>query len=87
MLLLLAVTCLHGLHDHILVIATDMTLQEGNAIYNTSIEYDPLTADVITYVPYHQRDGLEFLESTKIKNISRSPSGGSLGTSSATTEL
>merc|ERR1712192_295378 len=27
------------------------------------------TADVITYVPYHQRDGLEFLESTKIENI------------------
>ena len=69
MLLLLAATCLLGLHDHILVIATDMTLQEGTAIYNTSIEYDPLTADVITYVPYHQRDGLEFLESTKIENI------------------
>jgi len=46
-----------------------MTLQEGTAKYNTSIDYDPLTADVITYVPYHQRDGLEFLESTKIENI------------------
>merc|ERR1712172_478031 len=48
---------------------TEMTLQEGTAKYNTSIDYDPLTADVITYVPCHQRDGLEFLESTKIENI------------------
>ena len=68
-LLLLAATCLLGLHNHILVSGTEMTLQEGTAIYNTSIDYDPLTADVITYVPYHQRDGLEFQESTKIENI------------------
>merc|ERR1711971_1213473 len=66
-LLHLAATCLLGFN--ILVSGTEMTLQEGKAIYNTSIEYDPLTADVITYVPYHQRDGLEFLESTKIENI------------------
>jgi len=67
--LLLAATCLLGLHQHILVSGTEMTLQEGTATYNTSIEYDPLTADVITYVSYHQRDGLEFQESTKIENI------------------
>jgi len=68
-ILLLAATCLLGLHNPILVSGTEMTLQEGTAKYNTSIDYDPLTADVITYVPYHQRDGLEFLESTKIENI------------------
>ena len=69
MLLLLAATCLLHLHDRNLVSATEMTLQEGTAIYNTSIDYDPLTADVITYVPHHKRDGIEFLETTKIENI------------------
>jgi len=67
MLLFLVVTCLICVQD--LVSATKITLQEGTAIYNTSVEYDPLTADVITYVPHHQRDGMEFLESTKIENI------------------
>merc|ERR1712216_1092732 len=66
---LLAATCLLDLHQNILVSGTEMTLQEGTAKYNPSIEYDPLTADVIPYVPYHQRDGLEFQESTKIENI------------------
>ena len=66
---LVAAICLLCLHDHFFVGATEMTLQEGAAVYNTSIEYDPLTADVITYVPYHQRDGMEFHESTKIENI------------------
>ena len=65
---LIAVTCLLCLHDQMFVGAAEMTLQEGAAVYNTSIEYDPLTADVITYVPYHQRDGMEFRETTKIEN-------------------
>jgi len=69
MLLLLIATCLLHLHDRNLVSATQMTLQESTAIYNTSIEYDPLTADVITYVPYHKRDGIDFAETTKIENI------------------
>jgi len=69
MLLLLAATCLLHLHNRNLVSATEMTLQEGTATYNTSIDYDPLTADVITYVPHHKRDGIEFLETTKIENI------------------
>ena len=43
---LIAVTCLLCLHDQMFVGATEMILQEGSAVYNTSIEYDPLTADV-----------------------------------------
>ena len=66
---LVAAICLLCLHDHFFVGATEMTMKESTAIYNTSIEYDPLTADVITYVPYHQRDGMEFLETAKIENI------------------
>ena len=66
--LVVAATCLLCLHNQMFVGATEMTLQEGSAVYNTSIEYDPLTADVITYVPYHQRDGMEFRETTKIEN-------------------
>jgi len=66
--LVVAATCLLCLHNQMFVGATEMTLQEGSAAYNTSIEYDPLTADVITYVPYHQRDGMEFRETTKIEN-------------------
>ena len=53
---LIAVTCLLCLHDQMFVGATEMTLQEGSAVYNTSIEYDPLTADVITYVPSTTRE-------------------------------
>jgi len=68
---LITVTCLLCLHDQMFVGATEMTLQEGSTVYNTSIEYDPLTADVITYVPYHQRDGMEFREHTKIENVYR----------------
>jgi len=69
--LLFAVTCILHSSNHFLVGATEMTMKESTAVYNTSIEYDPLTADVITYVPYHQRDGMEFVESTKIENIFR----------------
>merc|ERR1712156_980900 len=70
-LLLVAVTCFFCLHDQMFVGATEMTMKESTAIYNTSIEYDPLTADVITYVPYHHRDGMEFREHTKIENVYR----------------
>jgi len=69
--LLFAVTCILCSSNHFFVGATEMTMKESTAVYNTSIEYDPLTADVITYVPYHQRDGMEFLETTKIENIYR----------------
>ena len=35
---LIAVTCLLCLHDQMFVGAAEMTLQEGAAVYNTSIE-------------------------------------------------
>ena len=43
-------------------------MNEHGVLYNQTEEYDPLTSDVITYVPGHERDGLIFLELTKIEN-------------------
>jgi len=42
---------------------------ESGIQYNQTVDYDPLTADVITYVPEHHRDGILFRETTKIENI------------------
>ena len=42
---------------------------ESGVQYNQTVDYDPLTADVITYVPEHQRDGIDFRETTKIENL------------------
>ena len=36
--------------------------------YNQSVRLDPLTADVVSHVPRHTRDGILFRESTKIEN-------------------
>jgi len=44
-------------------------VQEHGVTYNQTVEYDPLTGDVITHVPQHQRDGILFRETTKIENL------------------
>ena len=46
-----------------------MRVLESGIEYNQTVDYDPLTADVITYVPEHQRDGIDFRETTKIENL------------------
>ena len=43
-------------------------MDEHGVHYNQTEEYDPFTADVITYVPAHERDGLILHELTKIEN-------------------
>merc|ERR1719154_828140 len=46
-----------------------LQVQEAGVRYNQSVVYDPLTADVISHVPRHTRDGILFRESTKIENL------------------
>ena len=44
-------------------------IRESGVSYNQTVEYDPLTADVISHVPEHERDGMLFRETTKIENV------------------
>merc|ERR1719483_668450 len=57
-----------ALYSKAILIKVTLQIDEHGVHYNQTEEYDPLTADVITYVPAHQRDGLKFLELTKIEN-------------------
>lgn len=47
---------------------SQLRIRESGVNYTQSVDYDPLTADVINHVPRHERDGMVFRETTKIEN-------------------
>merc|ERR1739838_44332 len=51
------------------MVCSQLMILESGVSYNQSVGYDPLTADVISHVPEHHRDGILFRETTKIENV------------------
>ena len=67
---LIPLLLLLALYSHAIFIKVNLQMDEHGVHYNQTEEYDPFTADVITYVPAHERDGLILHELTKIENES-----------------
>eukprot|EP00092_Neocalanus_flemingeri_P009762 GFUD01010514.1.p1 GENE.GFUD01010514.1~~GFUD01010514.1.p1 ORF type:complete len:242 (-),score=62.12 GFUD01010514.1:691-1416(-) len=52
-----------------ILVCSQLRVRESGVSYNQSVDYDPLTADVISHVPEHERDGILFRETIKIENV------------------